>query len=337
MSQAASPESHLTGSGDTSTLFGATWLVDDLIRVEDVMTAAVSSRAHPLVDEAAMHLIKAGGKRLRPALVLMTSRAGEPGRRETDLAAAAIELVHIATLYHDDVIDETQVRRGVPTVHSKWGVEVAVLAGDYLFARGCALGAEAGGEVPGILAAAIGAVCEGQIVETAALGQPLRPVDDYIDTIRQKTAALFRAACELGASTSGCGPAERTALVSYGENLGLAFQIVDDLLDVIGDPRITGKRVGSDLREGVLTMPFLLAASRDEAVRASLAGGERDLDAVLPALHATGALEESVAAAEGYADRARSALAGLAGGDWREALETVIAGVIGQVPTAPAV
>ena len=296
------------------------------------MTTAVSSRAHPLVDEAAMHLIEAGGKRLRPALVMMTSRSGEPGRLSSDLAAAAIELVHIATLYHDDVIDETEIRRGVPTVHAKWGVEVAVLAGDYLFARGCALGADAGGEVPGILARAIGAVCEGQIVETAALGEATRAVEDYIDTIRQKTAALFRAACELGASTSGADDADKAAVVAYGENLGLAFQIVDDLLDVVGDPRITGKKVGSDLREGVLTMPFLLAAQRDEGLGSALANGQRDLDQVLPALHETGAIADTIEAAEAHARAARTALRSLSAGEWRDALETVVGGVIAQVP-----
>ena len=315
----------------------APWLVDDLLRVESLMTEAVTSQAHPLVSDAATHLIKAGGKRLRPALVLMASRAGSPGDRSTDLAAAAIELVHIATLYHDDVIDETEIRRGVRTVHSQWGVEVAVLSGDYLFARGCALGAEAGGEVPGILARAIGEVCEGQIVETAALGQPLRPVEDFVDTIRRKTAALFRAACELGAATSGAGPEDRHGLVAYGESLGLAFQIVDDLLDVVGDPAVTGKAVGSDLREGVFTLPFLLAARRDESVCRALTAGERDLAAFLPALHHTGALEDAVRAAEGHAGAARNALEAVTPGDFRAALLTVLDGVLGQIPHVPAV
>ena len=316
----------------TASITDLGWLVDDLLRVEGVMTEAVGSRAHPLVGEAAMHLIKAGGKRLRPALVLLSSHAGTPGLAPTDLGAAAIELVHIATLYHDDVIDETEVRRGVPTVHSKWGIEVAVLSGDYLFARGCALGAEAGGEVPGILARAIGRVCEGQIVETASLRNPDRPVDEYLDTIRQKTAALFRAACELGAATSQSTPDHRDALVSYGENLGLAFQIVDDLLDILGDPEITGKRVGSDLREGVLTMPFLLAAQRSHLVHAHLARGERDLALVLPGLLETSALAETVAAAAEYGHAARAALGSLEPGEWRDALATVVDGVLAQVP-----
>ena len=309
-----------------------TWLVDDLLRVEGVMTEAVGSRVPPLVREAAMHLIKAGGKRLRPALVLLSSRAGQAGRQETDLSAAAIELVHIATLYHDDVIDETQVRRGVPTVHEKWGLEVAVLSGDYLFARGCALGAEAAGEVPGILARAIGGVCEGQIVETDSLNDPNRPVDDYLETIGQKTATLFAAACELGAATSGATAEDRRALVDYGTNLGLAFQIVDDLLDILGDPRITGKRVGSDLREGVFTMPFLVAASRDQAFNSKLARGERKLDPLLPALYKTSSLTDTAEAASGYGAAAKAALRELKPGEWREALATVVDGVLAQVP-----
>jgi geranylgeranyl pyrophosphate synthase len=318
-----------------SSLPDVAWLVDDLLRVEDVMIEAVATESHPLVAESALHLIKAGGKRLRPALVLLASRAGEEGRPSTDLAAAAIELVHIATLYHDDVIDETELRRGVPTVHSKWGIEIAVLSGDYLFARGCALGAEAGGEVPAILARAIGSVCEGQIIETASLDDPDRPVADFISTIRKKTAALFQAACDLGAATSEADRSIRSALVSYGENLGLAFQIVDDLLDVIGDERITGKRVGSDLREGVLTMPFLIAAARSESVRSQLVGGGGRLESLLEDLRATGALQETIEAAEGFGAAARAALAGLPPGDWRGVLETIVEGVLAQVPRAP--
>ena len=131
------------------------WLVDDMRRIEDLLLDTAGGSTSAVVGEASTHLMRAGGKRVRPALVMATSRVGETGRRSTDLAAAAVELVHLATLYHDDVIDETETRRGVPTVHARWGIDVAVLAGDYLFARGCTLGADAGGEVPGILARAI--------------------------------------------------------------------------------------------------------------------------------------------------------------------------------------
>ena len=310
---------------------GPSWLVDDLLRVEGILTSAAGASSHPLVSQPALHLLKAGGKRLRPALVLSSSRAGEPDRRATDLAAAAIELVHIATLYHDDVLDETDARRGVPTAHSKWGTEIAILAGDFLFACGSALGAEAAGEVPLILARAIAEVCEGEIVETASLGNPLRPVDDYIETIKAKTAALFRAACDLGGATGGVRGQRRAALVRYGESLGLAFQVVDDLLDLVGDPRVTGKNLGTDLAAGVFTIPVLLACDREPALADRLAAGERDLATVLPALEATGAIDEAFDIAASYGSRARAAVAELGPGDWAEALETIVEGVLAQV------
>jgi heptaprenyl diphosphate synthase len=315
-------------------LIGPTWLVDDLLRVESLMVERAGESVQPLVAEAATHLINAGGKRLRPALVLLSSRAGEPGRAESDMAAAAVELVHLATLYHDDVIDETEVRRGVPTVHSKWGVEVAVLAGDYLFAVGCILGATAGGEVPKILATALADVCEGQIAETQALNDPDRSVDDYLGTIGRKTGALFRASCELGASTSGAGPAERAALTGYGQNLGAAFQLVDDVIDLIGDPDVTGKTPGTDLREGVFTLPVLLASTRDRELRDALAAGERDLDWVLPYLRSTSSIEDTLAEARSFGEQATEAIRGLPESEWSDALRTIVGGILAQVPSS---
>ncbi|HEX2240610.1 MAG TPA: polyprenyl synthetase family protein [Actinomycetota bacterium] len=308
------------------------WLVEDLLRVEDVLATTAGGSSHPLTAEASTHLIKAGGKRLRPALVLTTSRAGRAGERATDLAAAALELVHLATLYHDDVIDETETRRGVPTVHAKWGLQVAVLAGDYLFACGCGLGAEAGGEVPGILSNAIANVCEGQIVESEALENAQRAPSEYIATIKLKTASLFAAACELGSSTSGVEGATRAALADYGLNLGIAFQLVDDLLDLVGDPELTGKELGTDLREGVFTLPVLLAAQRDERLAHDLDAGLRDLEVVLKSLHATGAVSDTLAEARGYGKAASSALSGLPESEWRSVLDKTVEGVLAQVP-----
>lgn len=310
---------------------GRDWLAADLLRVEEILTSTAGSSPHPLVSEPALHLLKAGGKRLRPALVLLSSHAGEQGRRSTDLAAAAIELVHIATLYHDDVLDETDARRGVPTAHSKWGTEIAILAGDFLFACGSALGAEASGEVPGILARAIAEVCEGEIVETAASGNPLLPAEDYLETIRLKTAALFRAACDLGGATSDAGPSKREALLSYGENLGLAFQVVDDLLDLVGDPHVTGKNRGTDVAAGVFTLPILYACDRDPTLAGRLAAGERTMETILPALEAVGAIDAALAAAEDYGRRARAAVAELGVGEWAEAMDAVVQGVLAQV------
>ena len=311
---------------------GMPWLVDDLLRVEQLLLETAGSSLHPLVSESSTHLIRAGGKRLRPSLVLVCSRAGEPGRRETDLAAAAVELIHLATLYHDDVIDETETRRGAPTVHSKWGVEVAVLAGDYLFAHGSALGAEAGHDVPSILARAVADVCEGQIVETAALSEPRRGVDHYMKTIAGKTGALFRASCEMGATTSEAGPEAQAALADYGRNLGLAFQIVDDLLDLIGDPSVTGKIPGTDLKEGVFTLPVLFGVERDEALGSALDRGEVELDSVLPALEATGALRAARDAAADHGRAATEASRRAGAGEWQEGLETIVQGVLAQLP-----
>lgn len=309
---------------------GPDWLQEDLRAVEALLEATAGASAHPLVSEPSLHLLKAGGKRMRPALTMICARGGSP-TDATLLSAASIELVHLATLYHDDVIDETETRRGVPTAHAKWGTEVAVLAGDYLFACGCGLGADAGGEVPGILARAIARVCEGQIVETASLEDARRSVDAYLDTIGMKTAALFAAACELGAVTSGQDPIARAALADYGERLGLAFQIIDDLLDLVGDPRVTGKEPGTDLREGVYTMPVLLACERDPQLATRLEQGRRDLTGTIDSLRATGALLDSWAHAARIAAEAERSLASFPDEGGGELLISLLRATLAQV------
>ncbi len=311
-------------------VIGPTWLVDDLLRVEELLLRTAGSSRHPVVAEAASHLMKAGGKRLRPALVLLASHSGEPGREATDLAAAAVELIHLASLYHDDVMDGTDTRRGVPTVHAKWGTDVAVLAGDYLFAQGCLLGARAGGEVPAILSLGLARVCEGQIAENQALGAAGRSVGQYVETIELKTAALFAAACEMGACTAGAEPERRRALRDYGMALGLVFQVIDDLLDLVGDPDIIGKPPGTDLKEGVFTLPVLLGCKRDPGLRALLERGERRLEVVLPRLRECGAIDAAFAFADERADAARARLDGLGSEDWVVALRTVVSGVLAQ-------
>jgi heptaprenyl diphosphate synthase len=322
----------VTPAGSAAIPFQPSWLIEDMRRVENLLMSTAASSVHPLVSESSTHLIKAGGKRLRPALVAICSHAGEPGLRGTYQAAAGIELIHLASLYHDDVIDETETRRGVPTAHSKWGVEIAVLAGDFLFATGCALGAQAGGEVPLLIAAALAEVCEGQIVETDSIGNPRRSVKEYFDTIKRKTAALFRASCELGAVTSRAPSEFRPHLMEFGEKLGIAFQLVDDLLDLFGDPAITGKAPGTDLREGVFTMPVLLAAERDASLFDMLIDKERSLKTVMPILHETGAVDEAFDTATRFGHEARAALSGLPESEWREALEGIVEGTLAQVP-----
>lgn len=322
-------------AGRSAIPFQPAWFVEDMRRVEDLLTSTAASSVHPLVSESSTHLIKAGGKRLRPALVVICSRAGQAGRLATYQAASGIELIHLASLYHDDVIDETETRRGVPTAHSKWGVEVAVLAGDFLFATGCALGAQAGGEVPLLIATALAEVCEGQIVETESVGDPARSVGEYLETIKRKTAALFRASCELGVVTSGADAALRPHLARFGEKLGIAFQLVDDLLDLFGDPDVTGKIPGTDLREGVFTMPILLAVERDPRLGEILSQGTRSLDAIMPILERTGAIDEAFEIARRFSGEARDALYEIPAGEWRDALEGIVHGVLDQVPESP--
>ncbi len=306
------------------------WLAADLGRAEKLLFEAAGASTHPLVGEAATHLIAAGGKRLRPALVMTAARAGSP-TPATDLAAAAVELIHLASLYHDDVMDETETRRGVPTVHSRWGINVAVLAGDFLFASGCALGAEAGGEVPAILAAALRDLCEGQIREAAAAGDLERGVPDYFETIRRKTGALFAAACELGAVTSSAADAHRHALVDYGHALGAAFQLVDDLLDFVGDPAVTGKLPGTDWREGIYTLPVLIGRDRNSELKEPGASA-LPFEDVLAILGACGALETARAAAEAHVRRALETLDGLPHHPWRDVLEGMAAGTLARLP-----
>ncbi len=297
------------------------WLIDDLDRIEALLLESAGASDSSLVGESSTHLLKAGGKRLRPALVMICSRAGEPTIPATDLAAAAVELVHLATLYHDDIIDETETRRGAPTAHSKWGTEIAVLAGDYLFARACELGADAGGEVPKILSRALASVCEGQITEIEGAGRT-RTVDEYLETVKRKTASLFHAACELGASTSGVEGRARDDLMDYGLNLGIGFQIVDDLLDLVGDEDVTGKRPGTDLREGIFTLPVLRGLEREPSLAEKIAQ-DAGLEEVLASLEATNALADATAEARGYLDRAVENLDDFPDSEWKSALESL--------------
>jgi geranylgeranyl pyrophosphate synthase len=172
-------------------------------------------------------------------------------------------------------------------------------------------------------------------VETTSLNDPRRGVDSYVETIRLKTAALFRASCELGASTAAADDLSRMRLIDYGENLGLAFQVVDDVLDLVGEPETIGKMPGTDLREGVFTAPVLLACERDGDLGERLSSGERGLDQVVPVLRATGALDEAVEMAAAYGRRARGELDGLPDGPWRDSLDSLVTGVLDQLDRAP--
>ena len=298
----------------------------DLERVEALLREHADSDQR-LARDAGAHLIAAGGKRFRPMLTLMTGFLGDGADPRLVPCAAAIELTHLATLYHDDVIDETSVRRGVPTVNVRFGNSVAVLAGDFLFARASALAAGLGSYVARKLAETIAVLCEGQIMETSALGDLDVGAEHYLAVIARKTGALIATACHLGARLSGAPEELVTAATTYGDALGMAFQIRDDILDIAGDEAESGKVPGTDLREGVLTLPALLTLDGTlpggDTLRVAL--GAKDHNGALELLRSNGSVEHSRAAVEDWMARAHTALEPVPDGPARTALEGLAA------------
>ncbi len=216
-----------------------------------------------MLNDSARHLIEAGGKRVRPALTLLFADTVTPDCDDAVTAAVACELVHLGSLHHDDVIDEASTRRGVPTVNVSWSNTVAVLSGDFLLGRASQLAASLGAEPAAILADTIAALAAGEILELENLFSTSVAADAYYASITDKTASLMGTACRLGVVVAGASDTAAAQATSFGIELGLVFQIVDDVLDVIGDEAQTGKQRGIDLVEGVYTLPTLLALQND--------------------------------------------------------------------------
>ncbi|MGH2793486.1 MAG: polyprenyl synthetase family protein, partial [Actinomycetota bacterium] len=234
----------------------------DLELVEKTLREAVDS-GDPFVHEAASHLLAAGGKRFRPMLVLLSGHLGDPKDPRLIPCAAAIELTHLATLYHDDVIDEALVRRGAPSANVRFDNSVAILTGDFLFARSSSLAADLGTYVSRVLADTIGLLCEGQIMETNHAGTDRQTVDRYLAVVERKTAALLATSCRLGAWLAGVPEEHVEAVTEFGRSVGIAFQLSDDVLDISGVEEESGKTPGTDLREGVWTLPVLSTLAGD--------------------------------------------------------------------------
>ena len=265
-----------------------------LEELEDHLERAVGSY-RGIVAEVGAEALSAGGKRLRPLLVFLSSPTEPP----SVAAGVAVELVHMATLMHDDLIDGARIRRGRASAWSAYGPDAARAAGDYLFARAFAELAATGDErAVRILADATLCLARGEAMQRAQRHDPDTPVESYLERCALKTGKLFEAACRLG---GGSGP--------FGLALGIAFQITDDILDCAGATIETGKIAGTDLREGTPTLPLLLAAQRDDVVRAAMINGS-PLDGVLVRVAATGAIEESREVALAYARNARACLNG---------------------------
>jgi heptaprenyl diphosphate synthase len=274
-----------------------------LDEVEAGLRRAVDSTDVPLVGEAAGYLLSAGGKRFRPLLVLLAGHFGDPDDPRLVPGAVAIELTHLATLYHDDVIDEAQSRRGIASVNARWDNTVAILTGDFLFARASELSSDLGTEVTRLLAMTIARVCEGQIREVEGAGRLDADEGFYLEVIRRKTASLIATSCRLGGMLSGVEGAVVDRLDRFGRALGMAFQLSDDIMDVAADRATLGKEPGADLHEGVYTLPVIYAL-RDSARRDELRQllGERPLGAE----RLTAALD--IVRVDGSLDRAREAV-----------------------------
>ncbi|MFJ9519294.1 polyprenyl synthetase family protein [Kitasatospora sp. NPDC101801] len=225
--------------------------------VEASLTETVKSEV-PFITVTASHLIEAGGKRFRPLLVMLAAQFGDPYAPGVVPAAVVVELTHLATLYHDDVMDEAPVRRGAPSANSRWDNSVAILTGDFLFSRASQVLADLGPAAVRLQADAFERLVTGQILETAGPRPEDDPLQHYLDVIAGKTGSLVAVACHLGALMAGATPEAVEILRQYGERMGTAFQLADDVLDIASDGHESGKTPGTDLREGVPTLPILL-------------------------------------------------------------------------------
>ncbi len=298
-------------------------------QVERGLHAAVSTD-EPVVSEAARHLLAAGGKRFRPLLALVAAQLGDADAPGVVPAALVVELTHLATLYHDDVMDEAVLRRGAPAANRVWGNSVAILTGDFLFARASDIAADLGVDIVRIQARTFARLVRGQIRETVGPAGGVDPLRHYLSVVADKTASLVSTAARFGGMTAGVDAATVEILAEFGERIGVAFQLADDLLDVTSDAVRSGKLPGTDLREGVRTLPVLLALRSVDPADARLRElvsrpltDEAQVAQALALLRAHPAVEEASRIVVDRADRARETLRALPAGPARDALDAV--------------
>ncbi|MGI8798698.1 MAG: polyprenyl synthetase family protein [Pseudonocardia sp.] len=299
-------------------------------RVEELMHREVHSDDR-FVSETSLHLIDAGGKRFRPLFTLLAGQFGpDPDAPEVVTAAVVVELIHLATLYHDDVMDSATMRRGAESANARWDNTVAILTGDYLFAHASRLVADLGPDAVRIIANTFAELVTGQMRETRALRPDEDPVEHYLTVVAEKTGSLIATAGRYGAMFSGCSPEQVAALRSFGETIGMAFQVSDDVIDIDSPEERSGKVPGTDLREGVRTLPMLYALAEDGPSTGRLgellAGPLTDNALVAEALgllRAGSGLARARQALQGYSEHARSQLAELPGGPARDALASL--------------
>ena len=296
--------------------------------VEKALHAHVESEA-PFVTEAARHLMEAGGKRFRPLLCFLAAETGDAGNQDVLTAACVVELTHLASLYHDDVMDEADLRRGAESANARWDNHVAILTGDFLFSKSSELTASLGAEAVRIQAQTFTRLVEGQILETLGPGPDDDPLAHYLRVVAGKTGSLIATSARYGAMFAGASPEVVDALTSYGEKVGVAFQLSDDILDIASESAESGKTPGTDLREGVPTLPVLIARKSEDPADArllELLSGDLTDDATHAEALDLLRTHPAMAAARDYvaseASEAKRLLGALPEGPVRSALET---------------
>jgi heptaprenyl diphosphate synthase len=307
-----------------------------LERVEEELVAAVA-HTDPIAKVTTRHLIDAGGKRIRPTLVLLCAQLGEASTDEVIKSAVVVELTHIGTLYHDDVMDNAPKRRGVDSAHEIWGNNVAILTGDLLFARASQLVSKLGQKALTLQADTFERLCLGQLNETVGPAEGQDVIEHYLSVLSDKTGSLISASAELGVLFSGADQALREPVRKYGEAIGVAFQLIDDVIDIYSDGKTSGKTPGTDLRAGVPTLPvlYLRQDAQQDPASAKLVeiidGGLDDdaaLNEVLEQMRKHPATERAFQEAKRWADQAIAALEDLPEGPVREALKNFADAVI---------
>lgn len=307
-----------------------------LDQVEGQLIEAVR-HTDPIAKVTTRHLIDAGGKRIRPTLLLLAAQLGDPDRKEVIQSAVVVELTHIGTLYHDDVMDSAPMRRGVDAAHEIWGNNIAILTGDLLFARASQLVSKLGQQALTLQADTFERLCLGQLNETVGPSEGEDPIEHYLKVLADKTGSLIAASAELGVIFSGADTSYQEPLRNYGESIGVAFQLIDDVIDIQSEGKESGKTPGTDLRAGVPTLPilYLRQAAKTDTESAKLlaiieSGLEDDvkLNQVITALRSHPCTQQAFAEARRWADKAIQSLNMIPKGPVREALTSFADAVV---------
>ncbi|PLT28331.1 heptaprenyl diphosphate synthase component II [Peribacillus deserti] len=300
------------------------YLNSDIQLIEKELEATIQADS-PVLREASLHLLKAGGKRIRPVFVLLAAKFGDYNIHVIKHAAAALELIHMASLVHDDVIDDSDLRRGVPTIKSKWDNKVAMYTGDYIFARSLEIMGEINNPLAHqILAKAIVEVCIGEIEQIKDKYRFDQNIKDYFRRIKRKTALLIAVSCQLGAVAAGVEEAVHKKLFKFGYYVGMSYQIIDDILDFTSTEKALGKPAGGDLRQGNITLPVLFAmedSGLENVIRnVNEQISQNDLERIIELIKHSGAIEKSMAVSNVYLEKALQILNELPPGKNRKSL-----------------